>query len=214
MVSMLNMRGMKEVMNNIIPLHATPLYYLHDADYRCDDDEWDSLNKVVYEKSHDNYLSKSQYVLSDYGLHNLMRLCKYHLDIYTRDILKIDQTFRITNSWLSKKTPGQSHHIHNHPNSIFSGVFYINVKDSEIFFENTPPILKDYKFDYTYSEWNLLNSPRWSVEVTTGSMVIFPSHLNHGVEVNESDETRIVLGFNSFVTGKLNNYGYCTDLTL
>lgn len=200
--------------SNLISLHGIPLYHIPDTGYKCSDSEYDSLNEISYFKNEGNYLSNSKYVLSDYKLDGLLKLCKKHLDIYTRDILKIEQTFKITNSWLTKKHSGQYHTVHKHPNSIFSGVFYINVEDSDIFFENTPPILKHYQFDYTFSEWNTFNCREYSIGVNTGSIIIFPSNLNHGVRVNQSNETRIVLGFNSFVTGKLNNSGYCTDLTL
>ena len=148
------------------------------------------------------------------GLKDIKNLCQFHLDQYTKTVLKIKQNFKITNSWLSSKKRGQMHHFHNHPNSIFSGVFYINVNNGELVFEGKPGFLKNYSFDYSYEDWNIFNGSRWSISVNSGSIVIFPSSLRHGVPINEHNEERIVIGFNSFVCGELSNEGYCTDLKI
>ena len=43
----------------------------------------------------------------------------------------------------------------------------------------------------------------WSVEPSVGTMLIFPSSVEHLVQPYEGDEPRISLSFNTFVRGTL-----------
>ena len=47
-----------------------------------------------------------------------------------------------------------------------------------------------------FIEFNLLNFPRISYKVHEGMMLIFPSWLLHGVEMNMSDQDRVCISFN------------------
>ena len=38
-----------------------------------------------------------------------------------------------------------------------------------------------------------------------GDMVIFPSSLNHGVDINRSDDIRYTISFNAFPSGRIGN---------
>ena len=49
--------------------------------------------------------------------------------------------------------------------------------------------------------------------VKSGTMVIFPSHLEHCVDQNLFNDNRIVIGFNAFVEGNFGS-GYSDSLTL
>ena len=105
----------------------------------------------------------------------------------------------ITQSWLNYTEPGQSHHKHAHPNSVISGVLYINADQNtdKIFFfrqifEQIKPAIR---------ETNVFNSESWNAPVKTGQVVLFPSHLLHMVETKEGDNTRVSLAFNTFLKG-------------
>ena len=54
-------------------------------------------------------------------------------------------------------------------------------------------------------EFNQFNSEKWWMPVKSGTMIIFPSHLEHGVDQNLFYDNRIVIGFNTFVKGNFGN---------
>jgi len=126
-----------------------------------------------------------------------------------------EQDFYITDSWIARTPPGGKHIVHNHPNSILSGTFYINVpKDSALLFYTEVEMFKTFKFWFDYSTETEYNRTVTRLPVKTSDVVIFPSWLNHGVEVNNSTDERIVIGFNCFVKGKFGNNRYPTRLSI
>jgi uncharacterized protein (TIGR02466 family) len=119
---------------------------------------------------------------------------------------------RITQSWLNYTKKDQFHHRHSHPNSFLSGVFYANAnKDSD----------KIYFYDSRYcqitipgSEHTPINSRSWGFPVETGDLVIFPSNLEHSVEVLTTDTVRASLAFNTFPVGYIGDDQELTGLHL
>jgi uncharacterized protein (TIGR02466 family) len=117
--------------------------------------------------------------------------------------------FRMVSSWVSKTRPGTNLGMHSHANSQFSGSLYLKVpKDSgRIIFH------RRRHFDNVCSE--TLNIPMefptpfmaggWPIDVAENELVIFPSNLEHSVEINNSDEDRISVPFNVVGYGV---YGY------
>ena len=111
----------------------------------------------------------------------------------------------ITQSWINHSQIGEEHHVHAHPNSIVSGVFYLDADPSvdKITFVKT--ITKD--IDLIPKDYNPFNSNTWFYSVGTNTLVLFPSNLKHMVEkVHESPlrKTRISLSFNTFIKGHIN----------
>ena len=118
----------------------------------------------------------------------------------------------ITQSWLNYTRSDQFHHRHSHPNSLVSGVFYINAdKDNDkiIFYRSTNPQIKP-----RVSSFNPYNSDSWFFNIETSDLVLFPSTLTHGVEQKTGNNTRISLAFNVFVKGKLGTDTHLTQLKL
>jgi uncharacterized protein (TIGR02466 family) len=89
-----------------------------------------------------------------------------------------------------------SNYVHNHPNSILSGVYYVQAPENSggIFFRDPresahiflPPVAE-------ISPWTL---QKVTYKPTEGRMLIFPSWLMHGVEPNLSDRDRVSISFN------------------
>jgi uncharacterized protein (TIGR02466 family) len=89
-----------------------------------------------------------------------------------------------------------SNTLHNHPNSILSGVYYLQAPENcgGIFFSDPRPasrMLNPPLIDFNV--WTLLNV---SYKAHVGTMILFPSWLLHGVEMNMSEEVRISISFN------------------
>ena len=155
----------------------------------------DNLNRVN--------ISKNTFILNDENLLNLKNDLYEYLLHFWNNKFNCKQEIYITNSWIANSAPKSYHHRHNHKNSILSGVLYINVEKNagNIKFFYDPPLFKNYVFDYTINNYNEYNSNSLEVEVKTGELIIFASHLEHETTVNHSNNNRIILGFNSFVKG-------------
>ena len=163
--------------------------------------EKNSLDDAV-EKNSGNIVSKERYVLKKYKeLSNINSFIENGIVYYLEHIIKPkpDLQFFITQSWLNYTKPGQFHHRHAHSNSIISGVFYFNAQQN---FDKIKFSDENYdRIKYTPTEYTLFNSKTWWYPVKTGDLIIFPSELEHMVDVTESTETRISLAFNVFAKG-------------
>ena len=118
----------------------------------------------------------------------------------------------ITQSWLNYTETNQYHHKHEHPNSLVSGVFYINAdedNDKIRFFSNKYEVIRP-----EINEFNLFNSTTWWFPVKTNDIVLFPSSLTHCVDIKKGTNTRISLAFNVFIKGKIGKEKLLTELKI
>ena len=118
----------------------------------------------------------------------------------------------ITQSWLNKNKKGESHHEHVHPNSMVSGVWYPQIH------EQLPPIQFRNKGQRDISlqteKFNTFNSATFLLPMKRGELILFPSNLSHSVPVNNSEEERISLSFNSWPKGSMGDKKSLTYLPL
>jgi uncharacterized protein (TIGR02466 family) len=165
-------------------------------------------------KNEGNTTSNDNYILNN----KVFKTLKEELDLRVQDyfdkvILPSNNiTPYITQSWLNYTETNQYHHKHQHPNSLVSGVFYINCNeehDKIKFFNDKYSTIKPEVKDY-----NIWNSETWWFSVKTGDIILFPSSLTHMVENKEGDNTRISLAFNIFIKGTVGNNKNSTELTL
>ena len=206
----------------VYPLFSSPIYHVADTGFRLSEETIKKIEDMDYsdlgKQSADNVVknSSSVHVLTKPFLKEAYDVCKKHLDVYVRDICSYKEEFIITNSWISKKRTGIGHHSHKHSNTIFSGCLYLQADDESapIIFTGEPQLSESFPFSYTINTPNIYNSPAWAVQVSVGSIVIFPSDLSHEVYPNPSKQTRLTLGFNSFVKANFGNAYYASDLNL
>ena len=102
------------------------------------------------------------------------------------------------------------HHSHNHPNSIISGVFYIDVEDDRIEFERP----QSNQFVLPPKDYNMYNSGSWWLGVEEKSLLLFPSTLVHSVPQIHHSKTRISLAFNTFIRGYIGDDKHLDGLHL
>jgi ectoine hydroxylase-related dioxygenase (phytanoyl-CoA dioxygenase family) len=55
------------------------------------------------------------------------------------------------------------------------------------------------------SERNMFNSPHFKIKCEAGLLVLFPSDLKHSVETNASEDNRMSLAFNTYISGTIGN---------
>jgi uncharacterized protein (TIGR02466 family) len=174
------------------------------------------LNKKEKDTYHNqgNITSNDNYVLNEKPFLNLKNELDLKVKEYFDKIICPSNKVKpyITQSWLNYTKRNQYHHKHQHPNSLVSGVFYINADEKldkiKFFKEDYQPIKLEIK------EYNLFNSQSWWFTVKTGDIVLFPSSLTHMVETKEGDNTRVSLAFNVFVEGKIGDNKSLTELIL
>ena len=173
----------------------------------------DKTKLDVY-KNEGNTTSNDNYILN----HNSFKNLKEDLDLRVQDyfdkIICPENNVKpyITQSWLNYTETNQYHHKHQHPNSLVSGVFYINCDEK---FDKIKFFKEDYKtIRPKIKTWNLFNSESWWFSVKTGDIILFPSSLVHMVENKEGTNTRISLAFNVFVKGIIGVNKELTELYL
>lgn len=161
-----------------------------------------------------NHASANKQVLDSPELADLRELISGHVDAYFQRIYNTANNVKleITQSWLAMTTQGGAHHTHSHPNSIASGVLYINLgqQDGINFYRD-----EDQQwFDLQPKENNYYNAYSYHVETRVGDIVIFPSHIKHGVRPLQQDVQRISLAFNTFFSGELGHPGFSNSLNI
>jgi len=122
-----------------------------------------------------------------------------------------ESPLHITQSWVNFNEKNTEHHSHRHTNSCLSGVMYV---------ENTSPILFEKEKDHLilpflslkYTALNQLNSPDIAVETKNGALLIFPSSTMHRVAPNQSENCRISISFNTWISGNVGQDVRLTEL--
>lgn len=151
-----------------------------------------------------NVVSENNHILEIPELFSLKTAIENEISNYVKDIIKSQLEIYITNSWVNRTTKNQQHFLHNHSNSILSGVYYINVDDSNpsITFNR---MQSPFFLNFIPNEFTIFNSTEWTIPVENNTLIIFPSTMYHYVKPNETDNERVSLAFNTFVRG---NIGY------
>ena len=201
--------------SNINGLFPTPIYISKlDRKLTPLESKFVDKNKKDFYKNDGNITSNNNYIINEKPFANI----KKELDLKVQDYFdKVispanNITPYITQSWLNYTETNQYHHKHAHPNSLVSGVFYINCHeehDKIKFFNDKHNTIK-----LEVKEWNLYNSETWWFSVKTGDIILFPSSLTHMVETKQGDNTRISLAFNVFIKGTVGNNKNLTELIL
>jgi uncharacterized protein (TIGR02466 family) len=200
---------------NINGIFPTPIY-ISKLDRELTSKELSFINKIKLDtyNNEGNKTSNDNYILNSKSFKTL----KDELDLRVKDYFdKVispanNITPYITQSWLNYTETNQYHHKHQHPNSLVSGVFYINCHkeyDKIKFFNDKYSTIKP-----EVKDWNIWNSTSWWFSVKTGDVILFPSSLTHMVETKQGDNTRISLAFNVFIKGTVGINKELTELIL
>lgn len=103
----------------------------------------------------------------------------------------------ISNSWFNIMNEGGVVNRHRHEGSVISGAYYIraNQGSSNLFFKS--PIQIHKMFDIFNPDVNTIyNAPEEEMECNEGTLILFPSWLEHGTNVNQNND-RTVISFNT-----------------
>ena len=170
-------------MSQILELFSQPVYLSEDK-YEINDEEKKCFQNV---EAHLNYH------------HNLMGY-DHRAKIY------------ITQSWLTISRPGEGHHLHRHPNSIYSGVYYLTGEHTQTKFHSPTKLYQQVVFQKNKTTPHL--EQELTVNASQGNLIIFPSNLTHEVDPNPSEKIRTTLSFNTWFKGEVGNEERLDNLKL
>jgi uncharacterized protein (TIGR02466 family) len=113
--------------------------------------------------------------------------------------LECSESLDFTNIWFNINSYKDFHRPHTHPQSVLSGVYYIEATHETGNIEFYPP-----GYELKHENWNknfVKNTNKYTahsfkIESVTGRLYIFPSWLLHSVEPNPLYKQRIALSFN------------------
>ena len=155
------------------------------------------VNKTNYKGWHSttDMASKPEYKLL------VDELFKMQQEIYEKEYL--DRQPRLGNMWANINPPGGMNSPHIHPNSLFSGVYYVksNPKAGRLKIYDPRP---GVQFNMPSRKEGNPGKDLWrdvNIDPIPGRIIMFPAWLWHSVEENISDKTRISVSFNFIQDG-------------
>ena len=144
-------------------------------------------------QSHDDYHGKENPISN--VIHSHLKTF-----FHNRDVFDEESSMRMSSMWININGPGSYNYSHNHPGSDLSGVLWLKSPENSgnIVFES-PQSFTQFRLIEAYSQ-KFKDENRvydwFFVQPQVGLMLLFPSHLNHSVSQNKSNEDRISVSFN------------------
>jgi uncharacterized protein (TIGR02466 family) len=108
--------------------------------------------------------------------------------------------FEITGCWATVLAKGATHKVHSHPNNFLSGVYYVRIPPGSDTINFHDPRYQSRVIRPPVVELTAENTDQIVVRVTSGTLLMFPSYLEHSVDANASGEERISISFNIMFT--------------
>jgi uncharacterized protein (TIGR02466 family) len=183
----------------------TPIWHFILDDYR----QLNSLllQEISAEQKHNSKGEKRSNILGWHSESNLHRRESFaeFVKIISQNTLEVatalhwDLTrfsLEITGCWAIVNGKMASNSVHNHPNSILSGVYYLQAPENSGVISFYDPRSAAQMLMPPMTEFSPWTLPKISYKPEAGTMLLFPSWLLHGVELNMSEEVRISLSFN------------------
>ena len=200
---------------DVQPLFAEPIFRTNIADAITSEQvEYVKNLKMVQNKV--NQISENLYLLEEPEMKSVKDAVQEALDIYALEVMGISQKLYVTQSWSLISYPSVGMHGHSHSNSLVSGSFY---------FTKLPEPIAGMVFGRhnSYQQLELITEPEKNniynvnmnlVMPNTHDLLLFPSGLQHFVQVNEATEPRYSIAFNTFIKGRLGSFKDVSELFL
>ncbi|MCI0666730.1 MAG: 2OG-Fe(II) oxygenase family protein [Methylococcaceae bacterium] len=110
------------------------------------------------------------------------------------------EAFEITGCWATVLAKGATHKVHSHPNNFLSGVYYVRTQPGSDTINFHDPRSQPRVIRPPVVELTAENTDQVVVRVTNGTLLIFPSYLEHSVDTNMSAGERVSISFNIMFT--------------
>ncbi|WP_169819367.1 putative 2OG-Fe(II) oxygenase [Pseudohongiella acticola] len=161
-----------------------------------------------------NYASANKKVLDAAAMKSIRAALQAHLEQYFKITFNTSNnvSLQITQSWLTRSQKGDAHHTHTHPNSVVSGVLYINLAptDGINFYRNDDNVW----YELLRQQDTYYNASRYFVQTGMGDIILFPSNVRHGVSEVTEQVDRVSLSFNTFFSGEIGREEFSNQLNI
>jgi len=176
----------------------TPIY-IKDIDINTEIEkniiEWSKKEKGILRTNVKGWHSSTDMHLKKEYLSLINELVKMQKEIYIDQHL--DGEPILGNMWANINQQGAYNKTHIHPNSLWSGVYYVKTPENcgNLYIED-PRLGSDFispkrKKNNEKEFWKTVN-----YRPIAGRIIMFPAWLSHGVEINLSNDIRISVSFN------------------
>lgn len=177
----------------------TDTIYCAKAPNKLVDLSLDILTNAIWKPNASNYTTKDHELLFTRKARPIIEWFDECLEEVRQSLGLTCDKLKVTRAWGNRTSIDQSHHVHTHPNSWASAVFYLSEDSAGTYFS---------KENHWYTELPSI-LPESTRKVTTihapekGELIIFPSSTVHWVQTNYSPEPRYTISFNSFPSGNI-----------
>jgi uncharacterized protein (TIGR02466 family) len=107
-----------------------------------------------------------------------------------------DDQWQITGCWATVLAHGARHALHSHPNNFLSGVYYVRTHPGADTIAFHDPRRQAAVIRPPVVELTAENTDQVVIRVRDGTLLLFPSYLEHSVPANASEQERISISFN------------------
>jgi uncharacterized protein (TIGR02466 family) len=104
--------------------------------------------------------------------------------------------FEITGCWANINAVGACHRIHSHPNNFLSGVYYVSTRPGADTINFHDPRIQTGILRPPVTELTAANTDQVVIRIRNGTLLLFPSYLQHSVDANRSNAPRVSVSFN------------------
>jgi uncharacterized protein (TIGR02466 family) len=122
------------------------------------------------------------------------------VDYAARTVLRFLQiacnSLEITGCWATVLSRGASHRAHTHPNNFLGAVYYVRVHPGAETINFHDPRVQTEIIRPPVSALTAENTDQVVVKVTDGTLLLFPSWLQHSVDASAAEHERISISFN------------------
>ena len=160
---------------------------------------------IILNTNKDNFKSSLNQKILDNVIFS--KISKKKINLSKKYLNEIGHNFedtQISNSWSIIFQKGNTSELHQHKNSYISGVYYLT-SGSEITFKN--PHINSYFFypeckDVPTTPSNFRSHSIFRINPKPNFLILFPSFLEHIVEIHDKNEDRIGIAFNIIPKGE------------
>jgi len=104
--------------------------------------------------------------------------------------------FEITGCWATVLAQGAAHRAHSHPNNFLSGVYYVRTQPGADTINFHDPRAQAGVIRPPVTALTAENTDQVVVRVQNGTLLLFPSFLQHSVDATQSEAERVSISFN------------------
>ena len=195
---------MKAVHNELFPTTVS----VYEPDYKVTEEEIEFIKSIPIEKDWKGevYMSIStSAVLENIKLKNIKDVMFQAATRYAEDVLGISNELAPLHSWIAKQETGGQHSMHNHTNTLFNLVYYIEGSENNALRlelgNGRTRLQEGFNFDYNLNTYTPMNSNNAILHPKDGQIICIPGWVFHGIDISQGP--RLCIGQNFFIKGNI-----------